>query len=80
MAAETKRWNLRVDEHDDMLVRAAADSTDTKLSSFVRSAAVAEARRVLTGKEASDLDQAAWEESAPPEGLTELFSKPSVFK
>jgi uncharacterized protein (DUF1778 family) len=80
MATETKRWNLRVDEYEDTLVRAAADSTDTKLSSFVRSAAVAEAHRVLAGEEASELDHDASEDASVPEGLAELFSKPSVFK
>jgi uncharacterized protein (DUF1778 family) len=80
MEAETKRWDIRVDEHEDRLVRAAADLTDTKLSSFVRSAAVTEAHRILIGEEASELDHDASEDASVPEGLVELFSKPSVFK
>jgi uncharacterized protein (DUF1778 family) len=79
---------FRVAEDEDKLVKAAVDSSDTKFSSFVRSAAVAEAHRVLADKRSFELDQDAWEELSEllerpakvPEGLEELFSKPSVFK
>ena len=88
MAAKTKHWNLRVGEDEDRFVKAAVESSDTKFSNFVRSAAVAEAHRVLADRRSFELDQGAWEESSElldrpakvPEGLAELFPKPSVFK
>ena len=88
MATKTKDWKFRVAEDEDELVKAAVDSSDTKFSSFVRSAAVAEAHRVLADRRSFELDQDAWEEFSEllerparvPEGLAELFSKPSVFK
>lgn len=88
MATKTRDWKFRVAEDEDELVRAAVDSSDTKFSSFVRSAAVAEAHRVLADRRSFELDQAAWEEFSEllerparvPDGLAELFSKPSVFE
>jgi uncharacterized protein (DUF1778 family) len=88
MTAKTRDWKLRVAEDEDELVRVAADSSGTKFSSFVRSAAVAEAHRVLADRRSFELDQAAWEEFSEllerparvPEGLAGLFSKPSVFE
>jgi uncharacterized protein (DUF1778 family) len=88
MTAKTRDWKLRVAEDEDELVRVAADSSGTKFSSFVRTAAVAEAHRVLADRRSFELDQAAWEEFSEllerparvPEGLTGLFSKPSVFE
>jgi uncharacterized protein (DUF1778 family) len=88
MATKTKDWKFRVAEDEDKLVKAAVDSSDTKFSSFVRSAAVAEAHRVLADRRSFELDPAAWEEFSDllerpaevPEGLVELFSKPSAFK
>lgn len=88
MATKTKDWKLRVTEDEDKLVKAAVDSSDTKLSSFVRSAAIAEAHRVLADRRSFELDQDAWEEFSEllerparmPEGLAELYSKPSVFE
>lgn len=88
MAAKSKDWKFRVAEEEDRLVKAAVDASDTKFSSFVRSAAVAEAHRVLADRRSFELDQDAWEKFSEllerparvPEGLTELFSTPSVFK
>jgi uncharacterized protein (DUF1778 family) len=88
VASEIKHWNLSVSEDDDRLVRAAADSSGMEFSSFVRSASVAEAHRVLADQRSFELDQAAWEElyallerpARVPEGLTELFSKSSAFR
>ncbi len=88
MAAKTKDWKFRVAEDEDRLVKAAVESSDMKFSSFVRSAAVAEAHRVLADRRSFELAQDAWEEFSEllerparvPEGLTGLFSKPSVFK
>jgi uncharacterized protein (DUF1778 family) len=88
VAAEIRDWNLSVSEDEDRLVRAAADSSGMEFSSFVRSAAVAEAHRVLADRRTFELDQAAWEEfseilerpATVPDGLAELFSKSSVFR
>lgn len=88
MAAKSKDWKFRVAEDEDRLVKAAVESSDTQFSSFVRSAAVAEAHRVLADRRSFELDQDAWKEFTEllerpariPAGLTELFSKPSVFE
>jgi len=89
-AGETRdlRWNVRVEESEDALVRAASDLADTKFSSFVRVAAVAEARRILADRTQFPLDESRWEQFTQlldrpprvPSGLRELFSKPSVFE
>jgi uncharacterized protein (DUF1778 family) len=93
MAAETKeirdhRWNVRVAESENALVRAASEWTDTSFTGFVRRAAVSEARRILADRTRFELDQADWHEfnellDRPPQvpaGLRELHSKPSVFE
>jgi uncharacterized protein (DUF1778 family) len=82
------RWNVRVEDSEDALVRAASDVTDTKFSSFVREAAVSEAQRILADRTRFSLGQPAWEQFAElldrppriPDGLRNLFSKPSVFE
>jgi uncharacterized protein (DUF1778 family) len=88
MATKSKDWKFRVAEDEDRLVKAAVESSDTQFSTFVRSAAVAEAHRVLADRRTFELDQGAWEEFSElldrpakvPAGLAELFSKPSVFE
>jgi uncharacterized protein (DUF1778 family) len=88
MATKNRDWKFRVGEEEDELVKAAVESSDTKFSSFVRSAAVAEAHRVLADRRTFELDQDAWKEFSEllerpakvPDGLAELFSKPSVFE
>jgi uncharacterized protein (DUF1778 family) len=82
------RWNLRVAPDDDIVVRKAADESDRELSEFVRTAAVLEAERVLADRTAFDLDESHWDRLAAildrpprvPDGLKELFSRPSVFE
>jgi uncharacterized protein (DUF1778 family) len=82
------RWNVRVEDSEDALVRAASDLSNTKFSSFVRAAAVSEARRILSDRTQFSLDKSAWDEfndlldrpPRVPSGLRELFSKSSVFK
>jgi uncharacterized protein (DUF1778 family) len=82
------RWNVRVEDSEDALVRAASELADTKFSSFVRSAAVSEARRILADRTQFQLDRVAWQEFSElldrpphvPSGLRQLFSKPSVFE
>lgn len=82
------RWNVRVEDSEDALVRAASDLVDTKFSSFVRGAAVSEARRILADRTQFPLDKSEWEQFTRlldrpprvPSGLQKLFSKPSVFE
>jgi uncharacterized protein (DUF1778 family) len=83
-----RRWNLRVEDSEDTLVRAASDLSDTKFSSFVRAAAVSEARRILADRTRFPLDSSEWDQFTQlldrppqiPDGLRGLFSKPSVFE
>lgn len=86
--ARDLRWNLRVEDAEDALVRAASEATDTSYSSFVRSAAVSEAQRVLADRTQFPLTPAQWDEftrlleRSPqiPDGVRRLYSKPSVFE
>lgn len=86
--ARDHRWNLRVATTEDELVRAASESAETAFTSFVRDAAVSEAKRVLADRTSFELDEAAWARFSEllerpaevPEGLRDLFSKPSVFE
>jgi uncharacterized protein (DUF1778 family) len=82
------RWNLRVEGSEDTLVRAASKASETSYSSFIRSAAVSEAQRVLADRTQFPLPPAKWEEFTDlldrppriPEGLRRLYSQPSVFE
>ncbi|HEV2790298.1 MAG TPA: DUF1778 domain-containing protein [Solirubrobacterales bacterium] len=86
--ARDLRWNLRVEDSEDALVRAASEASETSYSSFIRTAAVSEARRVLADRTQFPLPPARWEEFGEllerpprvPEGLRRLYSKPSVFE
>lgn len=83
-----RRWNLRVEDSEDVLVRAASDAAETSYSSFVRTAAVSEARRVLADRTQFPLDAHAWAKFTQlldqpprvPSGLHDLYSRPSVFE
>jgi len=82
-----RRWNLRVEDSEDELVRAASEASETTFSHFVRVAAVAQARRVLADRTHFGLDRPDWDEfvelldrpAQVPPGLRYLFAKPSVF-
>jgi uncharacterized protein (DUF1778 family) len=82
------RWNLRVEDSEDALVRAASAANEISYSSFIRTAAVSEAQRVLADRKQFPLPPAQWNEFTQllertprvPEGLRRLFSKPSVFE
>jgi len=82
------RWNFRVAESEDSIVRAASESAETSFTSFVRSAAVTEARRVLADRRMFELNATDWASFSElldrpaqvPEGLRDLFSKPSAFE
>lgn len=86
--ARDSRWNLRVAPGDDIVVRKAADESNRELSEFVRTAAVAEAERVLADRTVFELEGERWDRlveilNRPPRvpaGLEELFSRPSVFE
>lgn len=93
MAAKTKenrdrRWAFRVAESEDELVRAASDVAETSFTGFVRLAAVSEARRVLADRTSFELGPADWTQftelldrpARVPDGLRDLFAKPSVFE
>ena len=83
-----RRWDLRVAESEDELVRAASDAAETSFTGFVRLAAVSEARRVLADRTTFELEAESWTEfmelldrpARVPEGLRDLFAKPSVFE
>lgn len=83
-----RRWNLRVEDSEDALVRTASELADTKFSSFIRGAAVAEARRILADRTDFPLPSSDWERFTEmldrpphvPDGLRALYSKPSVFE
>lgn len=83
-----RRWNVRVENSEDELVRAASDVAETSYSSFVRGAAVSEARRILAERSQFKLDPGNWQEfnalldrpPPVPDGLRDLFSRPSVFE
>lgn len=89
-AKETRdrRWNLRVEDSEDALVRAASDLAETSYSSFVRDAAVSEAKRVLADRTQFSLDAREWTRFTQlldrpprvPSGLRRLYSQPSVFE
>jgi uncharacterized protein (DUF1778 family) len=83
-----RRWALRVAESEDDLVRAASSHAETSFTSFVRLAAVSEARRVLADRTRFELERPDWDQfmelldrpAHVPPGLRKLFSKPSVFE
>lgn len=83
-----RRWDLRVAESEDALVRAASDLADTSFTGFIRGAAVSEARRILADRTTFELEESNWRTfmellDRPPEvpdGLRDLFSKPNVFE
>jgi len=90
MASNAKelRWNLRVEDSEDALVRAASEAEETSYSNFIRSAAVSEAQRVLADRTEFPLGPARWKEFTQlldrpprvPKGLRRLYSKASVFE
>ena len=83
-----RRWNLRVEDSEDDLVRAASNLAETNVSSFVRGAAVSEARRILGDRTRFPLGEREWNEFTElldrppriPSGLRDLFSEPSIFE
>lgn len=83
----SERWNLRVAQDEDELVREAAELSEEGLTGFIRDAAVQEAKRVLADRQLFLVDEVAMQQfnelldrpAEGPEGLRKLFSRPSVF-
>lgn len=69
-------------------MRAASDMAETSYTSFVRSAAVSEAHRILADRTQFELEKPDWARftelldrpARVPDGLRDLFAKPSVFE
>lgn len=84
---KTQRWNMRVAEDVDAVVRLAAEQTDQPLTDFVVQAARVVAEDTLADRRVFRLDQPAWEEfietlDRPPYTIPELarlMETPSVF-
>jgi uncharacterized protein (DUF1778 family) len=85
--SKTQRWNMRVAEDVDAIVRLAAEQTDQPLTDFVVQAARALAEDTLADRRVFRLDEAAWDEfieildrpaRSVPE-LARLLSSASVF-
>jgi uncharacterized protein (DUF1778 family) len=84
---KTQRWNMRVAEDVDSIVRLAAEQTDQQLTDFVVQAARTVAEDTLADRRVFRLDRSVWDEfielldrpaRSVPE-LARLLSAPSVF-
>lgn len=84
---KTQRWNMRVADDVDALVRMAAEQTDQPLTDFVVQAARLAAEDTLADRRVFYLKEGAWERFVDmldrpartiPE-LARLLSSPSVF-
>lgn len=86
-ATKVERWNFRVANEANDLVRRAASTSHRTLSEFVLQAAINEAEHVLADRTHFMLDKARWDAfvsllDRPAEAnprLAQLFEKPSVF-
>jgi uncharacterized protein (DUF1778 family) len=85
--SKTHRWNMRVAEDVDAIVRMAAEQTNQPLTNFVVRAARVLAEDTLADRRVFRLDDAAWDEfveildrpaRSVPE-LARLLSSDSVF-
>jgi uncharacterized protein (DUF1778 family) len=85
--SKTQRWNMRVAEDVDAIVRLAAEQTDQPLTDFVVQAARVLAEDTLADRRVFRLDETAWEEfvkildrpARPAPELARLLSSDSVF-
>jgi uncharacterized protein (DUF1778 family) len=84
---KTQRWNMRVAEDIDAIVRLAAEQTDQPLTDFVVQAARVVAEDTLADRRVFRLDETAWEEfveildrpARPAPKLARMLSSDSVF-
>jgi uncharacterized protein (DUF1778 family) len=85
--SKTHRWNMRVAEDVDSIVRLAAEQTDQPLTDFVVQAARVVAEDTLADRRVFRLDETAWDEfvetlNRPPRPIPELarlLSSENVF-
>ncbi len=85
--SKTQRWNMRVAEDVDAIVRMAAEQTNQPLTDFVVRAAQVLAEDTLADRRVFRLDDAAWDEfveildrpSRSVSELARLLSSASVF-
>ena len=85
--SKTQRWNMRVAEDVDAIVRMAAEQTDQPLTDFVVQAARVVAEDTLADRRVFRLHEAAWNEfveilDRPARSVPELgrlLSSASVF-
>lgn len=85
--SKTQRWNMRVTEDVDAIVRLAAEQNDQPLTDFVVQAARVVAEDALADRRVFRLDEAAWDEfvemldrqAQPVPELARLLSSASVF-
>jgi uncharacterized protein (DUF1778 family) len=85
--SKTQRWNMRVAEDVDAIVRLAAEQTDQPLTDFVVQAARVVAEDTLADRRVFRLDETAWDEfvevldrpARPVPELARLLSSDSVF-
>jgi uncharacterized protein (DUF1778 family) len=85
--SKSHRWNMRVAEDVDAIVRLAAEQTDQPLTDFVVQAARAVAEGTLADRRVFRLDESAWGEfveildrpARPIPELARLLSSASVF-
>ena len=84
---KTASLNIRIDEADRDVLRAAAEASHASVSDFVRAAALQIAESVLADRRRFVVDDATWEEYeraldepavVRPE-LVALFSEPDIF-
>jgi uncharacterized protein (DUF1778 family) len=85
--SKTQRWNMRVAEDVDTIVRLAAEQTDQPLTDFVVQAARVVAEDTLADRRVFRLEEAAWNEfvevldrpARPVPELARLLSSASAF-
>jgi uncharacterized protein (DUF1778 family) len=85
--SKTQRWNMRVTEDADAIVRMAAEQTDQPLTDFVVQAARVVAEDTLADRRVFRLEENAWDEfvaalDRPARSLPDLarlLSSDSVF-
>lgn len=84
---KTQRWNMRVAEDVDAIVRLAAEQTDQPLTDFVVQAARVVAEDTLADRRVFLLDESDWDQfvrmldqpAQPVPALARLLSSSSVF-
>jgi uncharacterized protein (DUF1778 family) len=84
---KTVSLNIRIDEDDRDVLRAAAEASHATVSDFVRAAALLSANSILADRRRYVVDDAAWkayeraldEPAVVRPELVALFSEPDIF-